>query len=118
MKGLSIVTPTQDHLQSAFRVFEASIADAFEQEGLGHLKDDIRKEIEYKQMLLSRAVENPESGYLFLIAVLNGEVVGTVSLGPVGMMSKGARIISSPMWVSWAVFMSCLLIKGEAWVQP
>ena len=84
MKGLSIVTPTQDHLQSAFRVFEASIADAFEQEGLGHLKDDIRKEIEFKQMLLSRAVENPESGYLFLIAVLNGEVVGTVSFGPCG----------------------------------
>ena len=103
MKGLSIVTPTQDHLQSAFRVFEASIADAFEQEGLGHLKDDIRKEIEYKQMLLSRAVEKWWEQSL---------------LGPVGMMSKGARIISSPMWVSWAVFMSCLLIKGEAWVQP
>ena len=84
MKDLLIVRPTKKDINSAYDVFEASITDAFEKEGLGHLKEDILKEIQYKKDLLNFSVDNTDSEVCFFVAKMDGKVIGTISFGPCG----------------------------------
>lgn len=79
--GLSITDLTSADLPSATRVFAISIPDAFDKEGLGHLQTDIRAEVEQKEGLLAASLE-PNAGVHFLVAKLQGTVVGTVAFGP------------------------------------
>lgn len=73
-----------EDLQSAFRVFEEAIPDAFEQQGIGHDKPSIEGEIESKKQLVRRSLDQAEDRVMFLVAKRGEEVVGTVSFGPCG----------------------------------
>lgn len=84
MNELVIVKPTKDDFSSTCTVFELSIRDAFERDGLGHLKEDIKKEIEEKKNLLTYSLVNPDSDVHFFAAKLGGNVIGTISFGPCG----------------------------------
>lgn len=79
--GLQIARPTYADLPAADKVFTASIRDAFEKEGLGNLQAEIGAEIRQKQRLLRRALQ-PGADVHFLVAILQGRVVGTASAGP------------------------------------
>ena len=84
MNGILIVKPTKKDIKSAYSVFEITITDAFEKEGLGYLKEDILKEIEYKKNLFTYSLENPDSNIYFLVAKIDDKVIGTISFGPCG----------------------------------
>ena len=82
MNDLLITKPTREDITSAYAVFEASITDAFEKDGLGHLTNDIEYEIESKKNLLTTSLVNAKSGTFFLVAKMNDNLIGTVSFGP------------------------------------
>jgi GNAT superfamily N-acetyltransferase len=84
INGFLIRNPTQADVKSACQVFETSIPDAFEKEGLGFLKEHIHREIIHKKHLLGVSLDLPGSNIYFLIAKLDGAVVGTISFGTCG----------------------------------
>ena len=88
MNHLSIAKPAKEDTQAAFDVFEASIIDAFEKEGLGDLTNDMACEIDSKKNLLTSSLENANSGISFLVAKMNGRLIGTISFGPCGSEIK------------------------------
>lgn len=79
-----LINPAQADIKAAYRVFEASIPDAYEKEGLGHLKEDIHREIEHKKHLLDDSMSSPNSKPYVLLAKHEETVVGTISFGPCG----------------------------------
>ncbi|MDK8189117.1 GNAT family N-acetyltransferase [Paenibacillus sp. UMB7766-LJ446] len=88
MSHLITIQPlTSSDMESACQVFETSITNAFMQEGLGALHEDIRDEIEHKKAMLHSALHpdnNKESSVFFLLAKREETVVGTISYGPCG----------------------------------
>lgn len=82
--GISIIEPSAADAASAYAVFEAAIAHAFEKDGLGHLKEDILGEIEQKKLLLASCLDHPDGSLVFLVAKLGDRVIGTISFGPCG----------------------------------
>ncbi|AET61223.1 acetyltransferase [Paenibacillus terrae HPL-003] len=81
---LSINTLTQDDIQSVCQLFKYSISDAFKKEGLGHLQDDIQKEVENKKQMANASLNPVNSDTYFLVAKIAGAVVGTISFAPCG----------------------------------
>lgn len=79
--GLKIERPSRHDLGSAYIVFENAITLAFQQEDI---IEEASEEIEYKKSLIRASVENPDSEMIFLVAKLEGRVIGTVSFGPCG----------------------------------
>ncbi|MGF9697975.1 GNAT family N-acetyltransferase [Paenibacillus sp. MABNR03] len=90
-----IIQPlTSSDVESAYLVFERSITEAFNQEGLGSLHDDIRDEIEHKKALLQSTLhpdKSNNSDSFFLLAKWGNSVVGTISYAPCG---EEIRILS------------------------
>lgn len=82
IENLIISKPTQADIKAAYRVFEASIPDAYEKEGLGLLKEDIHREIEHKKHLLDASMSSTDSKPYFLLAKHEETVVGTISFAP------------------------------------
>lgn len=73
----------------AFKVFEESITDAFEKEGLGSFKESIASEIAHKKNLLDASLGSSGSDPFFLIAKAEGTVIGTISYGKSGPFITG-----------------------------
>lgn len=84
INNLSIERLTKDDIKSAYTVFEVSITDAFQKEGIGDFKEDILREIQHKKNLLNSALDNPDSKIYFLVAKVADKVIGTISFGPCG----------------------------------
>ncbi|MFB5684776.1 GNAT family N-acetyltransferase [Paenibacillus terreus] len=82
MNGLTITKFSLSDFKQACHVFETVIPHAFEQEGIGHLTDDMREEIEHKINMLRSAREEDEPQTRFWLAKQHGVVVGTISIGP------------------------------------
>src|SRR5690554_3667001 len=78
IQGLKVERPVPDDLDSAYRVFEESIALAFEEEGISH---DAPAEIEYKQQLIRSSVLEDTYDFVFFVAKLGDAVIGTISYG-------------------------------------
>lgn len=75
---------TPEDKGAANRIFELSITDAFEQEGLGELYEDIQQEIEGKRDLVQRSLTRAIPDTFFLLARLDGTAAGTISFSPCG----------------------------------
>lgn len=84
VNGIIISNPARTDIKSAYQVFEISIPDAFDKEGLGSLKEDIQREVEYKKYLLDASFNMAGSDIYFKIAKLEDTVIGTISFGPCG----------------------------------
>ncbi|MGG3455119.1 GNAT family N-acetyltransferase [Paenibacillus rhizolycopersici] len=97
VEGIDIDALAPADREEACRVFERTIPEAFAEEGLGHLMEEIREEIEGKKRLVDVALRiapglgphrpSPhaaERDVFFLVARSAGEVVGTISFGPCG----------------------------------
>lgn len=78
-----ITKPIQEDVKAIYSVFDTTILEAFHAEGLGSWDEVIRKEIAYKKQLLIGSLEM-QSEFYFLIAKLEGQVIGTISFGPCG----------------------------------
>lgn len=83
---LNIGPPATAEIKQIHRVFELAIKDAFKQEGLETHYEDIQFEISHKQERLANALHAPEPELHFLVARIHGEVVGTISYGPSGLL--------------------------------
>ncbi|WHY17587.1 GNAT family N-acetyltransferase [Paenibacillus sp. G2S3] len=83
-KHFTISTLTEGDYVSACRVFEESISDAFNKEGLGHLLEDIQSETDHKKQKALSSLEQANSGNYLFIAKFDETVVGTISYGPCG----------------------------------
>ncbi|WP_379129711.1 GNAT family N-acetyltransferase [Paenibacillus sp. sgz500958] len=81
---LTISQLTQADMHSVNRLFEASITDAFVQEGLGHLQEDIQQEIESKKRMVEESLDPTITDTWFLLAKVKEVVVGTISVAPCG----------------------------------
>ncbi|MGC7871998.1 GNAT family N-acetyltransferase [Desulfosporosinus sp. SYSU MS00001] len=84
IKGLVISNLTQAEIRGASLVFETTIPDAFNNEGLGHRKEDILREITYKKQLLESSLDKSSLSIYFMIAKLNETVIGTISFSSCG----------------------------------
>jgi len=84
INGLVITNLTRTDIKSTFRVFETSIPDAFEKEGLGLSKEVIRRDIEHKKYLLEASLDLTNTDIYFIIAKLEDTVIGTISFGSCG----------------------------------
>lgn len=83
--GRVVIIPlTLEYVEQAGRLFEVSITDAFAREGLGHLQDDILKEIAGKKALVQASLDMEDTDIRFWVAQIDGEVVGTISYAPSG----------------------------------
>jgi len=84
INGLLISNPTKADRKSAHQVFEISITDAFEKQGLGDFKEDIQGEIIHKKHMLDALLDQTDLDIYFLVAKLNETVIGTISFGVCG----------------------------------
>jgi len=75
---------TRNDLISVFRFYETTIPIAFHNEGLGHLTDEIHKEIEHKKTMLESSLSTENSDLFFLIALEEETIIGAISYGPPG----------------------------------
>jgi predicted N-acetyltransferase YhbS len=80
----SIAVLTKADYESTCQVFEESILDAFNKEGLDHLQADIQSEIDDKKQKALSSLEQANSDTNFFIAKIDGTVVGTISYSPCG----------------------------------
>lgn len=69
-------------MDPAYELFRISIPDAFEQEGLAALTDEIQQEIEGKRRMLHDALYTAGAAASFLVARMDGNIVGVISFGP------------------------------------
>lgn len=81
---LTIAVLTMGDYESTCQVFEESISDAFNKEGLGHLQEDIQSEIDDKKQKALSSIDQANSDTYFFVAKIDGTVVGTISYGPCG----------------------------------
>lgn len=84
MNHYTISALTDADYESTTSVFNASISDAFEQEGLGQYQEDIQSEIDQKKQKALASLDPANSSIYFLIAKFDETVVGTISYGPCG----------------------------------
>ncbi|MEK3942900.1 GNAT family N-acetyltransferase [Paenibacillus sp. FSL H3-0310] len=81
---MTISTLSPAEFESTCSVFETSIQDAFEKEGLDHLQDDIQSEIDHKKQMVMTSLDTTTGEPYFLLAKIEEQVVGTISFGPCG----------------------------------
>lgn len=83
-KDITIRNALPSDVELACRVFELAIPGAFEQEGLGHLCEDISDELIKKRMMLRTCLGGESASRWFLVALHQEVIVGTISYGPCG----------------------------------
>ncbi|MCT8136838.1 GNAT family N-acetyltransferase [Anaerobacillus sp. CMMVII] len=78
---MQIRRPSLEDVEVLHQFFRLVITDTFAKEGLGHLLDDIEKEIESKRKLVSTDLESNGKDRYFLVAVMNDQLLGTIEFG-------------------------------------
>ena len=81
MFNIIIKRPKYKDVDELKKFFELIIVDTFIKEGVGHLKDDIRDEINSKIKYLNEDLESNGKKRYFLVAFLNDKIVGTIEYG-------------------------------------
>lgn len=83
MKKIIIAVPTILEENEIKNLFEITIRSAFEEQGVGHLSEFIEEEVETKMQMVKKFLEcNNE--YYFLVAKIEGSIVGAISFGSCG----------------------------------
>lgn len=84
MLNLKIERPQLKNIESIHRFFEMAITDTYFKEGIGHLEDDLREEIEDKKTFLQSDFDSNGEIRFFLVAYFEDTIVGTIAIGPTG----------------------------------
>ncbi|KOO43538.1 GNAT family N-acetyltransferase [Priestia koreensis] len=74
--------PSNQDRHDLHHFFELVIYDTYQYEGIGHLIDDINDEIQSKKRYLDLDMKSSGKDRYFLVAELNGQIVGTIEYGP------------------------------------
>ncbi|MBP0726676.1 GNAT family N-acetyltransferase [Bacillus sp. RG28] len=83
MQNIEIRRPKIADFEDLSQFFRIVITDTYIREGIGHLLDDIEKEIDIKQKYLNLDIESNGENRYFLLAVINNQVIGSIEYGPV-----------------------------------
>lgn len=89
-KLITIGTLTAADVDGAYHIFETTIPEAYRQEGIESLLDEIQEEIEHKKAIVQSVLQHESdlepttTSPFFLIARKEDKVVGTISYGPCG----------------------------------
>jgi len=86
-KDLVVRMATEKDFQDLMEVYKQTIRRAFEDEGVGHLEDFILQEFDYKEKSLRAFYQGQDKRHI-LLAELEGQVVGTISFGPLGKETR------------------------------
>lgn len=81
MKNIIIRRPKWNDQQEIDHLFSKTIRGAFEKEGAGDAIDEIEEQVCHKQSLISEDLKSKGGSRFFLVAELNGKIVGTISHG-------------------------------------
>ncbi|MEK5057971.1 GNAT family N-acetyltransferase [Paenibacillus shunpengii] len=84
MSTVQVIPAGSADVERVNYIFEKTIPDTFEKEGIAHLEEDLSGEIELKKKLLQRALQSDAADTLFLAAMQDDMVVGTISYSPCG----------------------------------
>lgn len=82
-EAIKLRKPNQDDIKALRELFEIVIPHTFVKEGLPSDHEDALEEIEIKETQLKDYLKG-QDGSEYLIAELNGKIVGTIWYGPVG----------------------------------
>lgn len=74
--------PNENDLDALRIFFDLVIRDTYTKEGVGHLIDDIRNEIESKIDYVKEDIRTNGEKYYFLLYVENDKIIGTAAIGP------------------------------------
>ncbi len=89
-KLITIGTLTAADVDGAYHIFETTIPEAYRQEGIGSLLDEIQEEIEHKKTIVQSVLQHESdleptiTSPFFFVARKEDKVVGTISYGPCG----------------------------------
>ena len=83
MQNIVISRPKIEDYKKLSHFFRIVITDTYTKEGIGHLLDDIEKEIEVKQKYLNLDIESNGENRYFLLAINNDQIIGTIEFGTV-----------------------------------
>lgn len=81
MQNISIRRPNESDIEQLHHLFEVTIADAFDREGVGDDIEGINGEVEEKKHYLREDLESGGTEPFFLIACYKEKVVGTIAYG-------------------------------------
>lgn len=112
--SFTITVLTEADYESACSVFIDSITDAFVKEGLGHCIEDIQSEIEHKKHKALISLNRSNTDTYFLIAKLDGKVIGTISYGPCGEAIQICAEHQLDHLGNWEVYMLCQASRAKA----
>jgi GNAT superfamily N-acetyltransferase len=94
VNNIEIRRPIIDDLMEMSQFFREVITDTFHKEGLGHLQDDIEREIKVKIEFLNGDFDSNGENRYFLIALKDNKALGTIEFGPASKLinasTKGA----------------------------
>ncbi|MEK6991364.1 GNAT family N-acetyltransferase [Paenibacillus sp. FSL K6-1566] len=88
MQDIEIRRPAYADVEALAHFFRIVVTDTFAKEGLSELDEDIEQEIESKIQYLNRDLESGGEQRYFLIALIDGHVVGTIEYGPPNAMIR------------------------------
>ncbi|WP_442598565.1 GNAT family N-acetyltransferase [Neobacillus sp. D3-1R] len=80
--NLVIRRPRVKDVNQLKELFRLVITDTFHKEGIGHLLEDMKDEIETKNNYLNRDIESGGKDRYFLIAQDGDQIIGTIEYGP------------------------------------
>ncbi|WP_242985469.1 GNAT family N-acetyltransferase [Vallitalea okinawensis] len=81
MKNVSIRRPNKKDIEELHQLFAVTITTAFEEEGVGDDLESINGEVEEKKQRLKEDIASNGFNHFFLLACLEGKIVGTISYG-------------------------------------
>lgn len=81
-ESVRIAAPRQEDTAAVHSVFETTVTDVFLREGIGHLQEELRSDIEAKKRLFREFLDGSETEIRFLVAKQGDRILGTVSYGP------------------------------------
>lgn len=81
-KDVIIRQPIFEDMRELHQLFEIVIKDTFIQNGIDHLTDLIDEEICDKKNFLNECIDSHGTRRFFLLAELEGKIVGTIEYGP------------------------------------
>nr|WP_272508337.1 GNAT family N-acetyltransferase [Paenisporosarcina quisquiliarum] len=80
--NVEIRRPNYGDIQELDHFFKLMIMDTFNKEGIGHLVNEMKEEIETKKQFLAADLDSGGEDRYFLIALDGNQIVGSIAYGP------------------------------------
>lgn len=86
MTHIDVARFSPNDFDDVVNFLEYAITDTFNKEGIGHLRDEIKNEVNSKIAYLNKDIETNGDDLFFLIAKQNHKIVGTIEYSPLSQL--------------------------------